>query len=158
MVNYTYVWPSAQANAPAIAAHMRWARWPAVDPQRPSRVTIGGINLGVAAHSRWPELASEAATCLVSAENQRIAAQRGGLPPTSAALYDDPAVRRTFPFADVLRETLRDAVQRPQSPLYSDISLAIGRTLHPLRAIEPERDVPRLREAVARALRSEGLL
>jgi len=158
MVNYTYVWPSAQANAPAIAAHMRWARWPAVDPQRPSRVTIGGINLGVGAHSRWPELASEAATCLVSAENQRIAAQRGGLPPTSAALYDDPAVRHTFPFADLLRETLQDAVQRPQSPLYSDISLAITRTLHPLRDLEPERDVPRLREAVARALRSEGLL
>jgi len=158
MVNYTYVWPSAQANAPAVAKQMRWARWPAVDPELPSRVTIGGINLGVSAHSRRPDLAFAAAACITSEENQRIAAERGGLPPTSAALYDDPTVRRTLPFADVLRETLQDAVQRPQSPLYSDISLAIARTLHPLRDLEPERDAPRLREAVARALRSEGLL
>ena len=46
MVNYTYVWPSARANAPAVAAHMGWARWPAVTADRPSRVSIGGINLG----------------------------------------------------------------------------------------------------------------
>lgn len=158
MVNYTYVWPSAQANVPDIASHMGWARWPAVDADRPSRVTIGGINLGVAAHSSHPSLAFAAATCLVSEENQRIAARLGGLPPTSSALYDEPEVRRTFPFADVLRETLADAVQRPQSPLYNDISIAIARTLHPLRDIDPDRDVQRLRDAVGRALRSEGLL
>ncbi|WP_295412897.1 ABC transporter substrate-binding protein [uncultured Thiodictyon sp.] len=158
MVNYSYVWPSARANAPAVAEHMGWARWPRVDPQRPSRVAIGGLNLGVAAHSRHPQLAFAAATCLVSVENQRLAARLGGLPPTTAALYDDPELRRTFPFAEVLRATLEDAVQRPQSPVYSDISLAIGRTLHPLRDIDPERDVERLRRAVGRALRSEGLL
>jgi multiple sugar transport system substrate-binding protein len=83
---------------------------------------------------------------------------RGGLPPTTSALYDDPGVRDAFPFADVLRETLRDAVQRPQTPLYSDLSLAITRVLHPMRAIDPARDIGRLREAVGRALRSEGLL
>lgn len=158
MVNYSYVWPSAGANAPAIAAHMGWARWPGVDPGRPGRVAIGGINLGVAAYSRHPDLAFEAAACLVGEHNQRTAARLGGLPPTTAALYDDPEVRRTFPFADVLRGTLEDAVQRPQSPFYSDISLAIERTLHPMKDIEPERDAARLRAAVARALRSEGLL
>jgi multiple sugar transport system substrate-binding protein len=121
-------------------------------------VAIGGIDLGVAAYSRHPDLAFEAAACLASAENQRLAATLGGLPPTSAALYDDPEVRRTFPFADVLRDSLEDAVQRPQSPLYSDISLAIGRVLHPMRDIDPELDVARLRSAVEGALRSEGLL
>jgi multiple sugar transport system substrate-binding protein len=80
------------------------------------------------------------------------------MPPTSAALYDAPSVRATFPFADLLRETLSDAVQRPQTPLYNDLSLAISRTLHPLAEIDPERDVARLRAALRRALRSEGLL
>jgi multiple sugar transport system substrate-binding protein len=158
MLNYTYVWPSARANAPEVAEHMGWARWPAVDAQRPSRVTIGGINLAVGAFSRHPDLALDAATCIASTENQRIAAERGGLPPTSTALYDEPQVRRTFPFADLLRETLSDAVQRPQTPLYNDVSLAISHTLHPLSEIEPERDVAQLRQAVRRALRSEGLL
>ncbi len=158
MLNYTYVWPSARSNVPELARHLGWARWPAVDPGRPSRVTIGGINLGVGAFSRHPSLALRAAACIAGEDNQRIAAARGGLPPTVEALYEDPEVRETFPFADLLRETLADAVQRPQTPVYSDVSLAISRTLHPLSQIDPERDIERLRQAVGRALRSEGLL
>lgn len=158
MVNYTFVWPSAKASAPEIADHMGWARWPAVVAARPSRVTIGGINLGIGAHTRYPELAFEAAACIASEPNQRLAARRGGLPPTVAALYDDPKVRAVFPFADVLRDTLRDAVQRPPSPLYADLSLAISHTLHPMRNIDAAADADRLRAAVRRALRSEGLL
>lgn len=158
MLNYTFVWPSARANAPEVAAHMGWARWPAATPGRPSRVTVGGINLGVAATGRHPQLAMRAARCLVSEDNQRLAAVRGGLPPTLEALYDDPAVRARFPFAETLRATLRDAVQRPQTPFYSDVSLAIVHTLHPMRDIDPDRDVQRLRRAIARALDSQGLL
>ena len=101
MVNYTYVWPSALANAPQVASHMGWARWPALEQGNPSRVTIGGINLGVSAHARHPDLVFEAAACIASESNQRIAARLGGLPPTTAALYEDPEVRRTFPFADI---------------------------------------------------------
>ncbi|MGW8194716.1 MAG: ABC transporter substrate-binding protein [Desulforhopalus sp.] len=158
MVNYTFVWPSAWENAPAVAENMGWARWPAVTRDHPSRVTIGGINLGVGAYARHPELAFDAASCLVSAGNQRLAARKGGLPPTITALYRDETVRRTFPFADMLLETLRSGVQRPQTPFYSDISLAISRTLHPMRSIEPKRDVRLLRERINRALHSEGLL
>jgi multiple sugar transport system substrate-binding protein len=158
MLNYTYVWPSAKSNAPEIAANMRWARWPAAMEGRPSRVTIGGLNLAVGAHSRHRGLAMKAAACIASEPNQRRAATRGGLPPTIAALYDDVSVRETFPFADLLRETLRDAVHRPQTPLYTDVSLAIAHTLHPLRDIDPAQDRKRLRAAIARALRSEGLL
>jgi multiple sugar transport system substrate-binding protein len=158
MVNYTFVWPSARENAPEVWRNMGWARWPGVYPDRPSRVTVGGINLGVGAYSRHPELAFRAASCIASAENQRIAAARGGLPPTSAALYDEEDVRKAFPFADLLRETLRDAVQRPRTPLYNDVSLAISRTLHPLSKIRLPETYDRLRAAVERALRSQGLL
>lgn len=158
MLNYSFVWPSAQQNAPEVAKHMAYSLWPAVNPQHPSRVTLGGINLGVAAHGRHPQLAFEAAECLASAANQIKAAVQGGMPPTLEALYDNPEVRRQFPFADTLHDALRDAVLRPPSPLYNDISLAISRTLHPMRDIEPAADLPKLRRAVQRALNSEGLL
>jgi multiple sugar transport system substrate-binding protein len=157
MLNYSFVWPSARSNAPQVADHMGWARWPAVLPERPSRVAIGGVNLGVAAFSLHPELAFDAATCLAGDYSQRLAATLGGLPPTSLSLYEDPAVLGRFPFARLLRTTLEDAVARPSSPVYSDISLAISRTLHPMSRIDPDRDVERLRSAVERALRSEGL-
>lgn len=158
MINYTFVWSSIQQNAPEIAPHIGWARWPSLSKDRPSRTAIGGINLAVSTHSRYAQLAFQAAVCLASEKHQRIAATLGGLPPTIAALYDDTEIRETFPFADVLRATLRDAVQRPQTPLYNDVSLAISRTLHPMRDIEPNKDYVRLRDAISRALRSNGLL
>ncbi len=157
MVNYTYVWPSAHANAPGVAEHMGWARWPAVIESQDSHVTVGGINLGVGAHSPHPDLAFDAAACLAAEPNQRLAATRGGLPPTIAALYDDHDVRAMLPFADLLRETLNAAVQRPQTPRYADVSLAISRTLHPMRDINPGVAAKRLRERVKDAVRGEGL-
>jgi len=157
MVNYTYVWPSAQANAPNVARNMGWARWPAVVDTLPSRVTVGGLDVGVGAFTHHPDLAYDAALCLASPESQRRAAVRGGLPPTTTRLYDDPEVRRVFPFADLLRETLRDAVQRPRTPLYSDVSLAVMRTLHPMSAIDSIGGVAELRRQVTRALESRGL-
>ena len=158
MINYSFVWPSAQQNAPKVAANMAFARWPAISKNSPSRVTVGGINLGIAAYSRHPQLAFEAAECLASANNQIKAAVKGGMPPTLEALYDAPDVRQHFPYSDTLRATLRDAVLRPPSPVYNDISLAISRTLHPMRNIDPEADLQKLRRAVQRALDSEGLL
>ncbi|MGR8940200.1 MAG: ABC transporter substrate-binding protein [Gammaproteobacteria bacterium] len=158
MVNYSYVWPSAHQNAPAVAAEMAFARWPAVYPGLPSRVAVGGLNLGVGAFTRHPQLAFAAAECLASKANQIRAAIKGGLPPTLETLYDAPEIRERFPFADVLRDTLRDAVLRPKTPVYNDISLAISRTLHPLHAIDPQRDAARLRRTMTRALHSEGLL
>ncbi|MGR9115770.1 MAG: ABC transporter substrate-binding protein [Gammaproteobacteria bacterium] len=157
MVNYSYVWPSAHRNAPEVAKQMAWARWPSVIQSRPSRVTIGGINLAVGAYSRYPELAFEAAECLASASNQIIAARKGGLPPTRQDLYDTPEVREHFPMADTLLATLQDAVQRPQTPVYNDISLAISHTLHPLSKLDPETDTMKLRATITRALHSEGL-
>lgn len=158
MVNYTFVWPSVQKNAPEIAKHIGWARWPSMMEGQPSRFTIGGINLGVSAYTPHPQLAFHAAACLAAARHQRIAAELGGLPPTIAALYDEPEIRKTFPFADLLRSSLHDAAQRPQTPLYNDVSMAISRTLHPMRDIEPQKDSVRLRDAIMRALNSEGLL
>jgi multiple sugar transport system substrate-binding protein len=157
MINYPYVWPSARRNAPLIAAHMAFAPLPGIRENRPGKAVLGGINLGIGAYSRYPKLALQAAECLTSRPNQIRAAVKGGLPPTLDALYDDPGVRRRFPFADILRETLHEAVLRPRSPLYNDVSLAIGRILHPLRELDPEADAIRLRQAVAKALLSEGL-
>ena len=157
MVNYPFVWPSARRNAPAVSEQMAWARWPSVTAGRPSRVAIGGINLAIGAYSPHPELAFEAAECLASEPNQIIAAQKGGLPPTRQALYSVSEVRERFPMADILLATLLDAVQRPRTPVYYDLSLAISHTLHPLINIEPDTDKIRLQQAVTRALHSEGL-
>jgi multiple sugar transport system substrate-binding protein len=96
MLNYTYVWPSARQNAPAIAAQMGWAPWPGISLDRPSRVTIGGINLGIGAYSEHPDLAFAAASCLVSETNQRLAAEKGGLPPTKTCVDRERTMNALF--------------------------------------------------------------
>jgi multiple sugar transport system substrate-binding protein len=158
MLNYPFVWPSARRNAPELARSLGFARYPRVDPDRPSRVTVGGLNLGVGAFSEHPALALEAAACLRGDEHQLLAATRGGLLPTREALYDHPEVRRAFPFAGLARETLRDASTRPATPAYPDVSLAIQRTLHPPADVDPEAALPALRKRVSRAVASRGLL
>jgi multiple sugar transport system substrate-binding protein len=158
MVNYTFVYPSAKENAPEVFENMAWARYPGLSEDEPSRVTIGGINLGVGAFSEHPDLAFEAATCIRQEQNQVSAAVKGGLLPTNEALYDDPEVQEAFPFADVLRATLTDATLRAPSPAYNDISLAIQRTLHPADGLDPAADADALRDRVDDALQSKGLL
>jgi multiple sugar transport system substrate-binding protein len=158
MGNYPFVWPSARQNAPEVFEHMGYARWPQVEPDEPSHVTIGGINLGVGAFSERPDDAQAAAACLRSRANQVVAAQLGGLPPTLEELYGTDQVRQAFPFAEVLLETLKDAAQRPQTPAYNNISLAIQKTLHPPASIQPRQDIQELRQKIEQALQPGGLL
>ncbi|CAN5286081.1 ABC transporter substrate-binding protein [soil metagenome] len=184
MTNYSFVWPSANGNAPELAEEMAWTRFPAVEPDMPSRVTIGGFNLGVGAFSDQPELAAEAVTCLVGEDNQIRNAIAGGLLPVTESLYEDPELTEAtteaepdeeaeeeadegdgeaveilaFPYAETIRDALQDAVVRPQTPFYNDVALAIARTLHPTEGIDPERDAERLRDAIEAALQGEGLL
>jgi multiple sugar transport system substrate-binding protein len=173
LTNYSFVWPSANGNAPDLAKDMRWARFPGVDEGTPSKVTIGGINLGVGGYSDHADLAADAVRCLVADEHQITNATKGGLLPVTEALYDDPKLTeattevevggkkkevRAFPYAEVIKEELKDAVQRPQTPYYNDVALAIARTLHPTEGIDPKKDVQRLRDAIEAALKGEGLL
>lgn len=132
--------------------------FPRVTADEPAHVTLGGVNIGVGAMSKHPDEAFEAAACLAGEDNQVYAATNGGLPPTIESLYSDDTVRETYPFADELVATFKEATLRPQTPLYNDVSLAVSGTLHPLEDIDPEADVDKLRDAVTRALNGEGLL
>jgi multiple sugar transport system substrate-binding protein len=62
------------------------------------------------------------------------------------ASYDDPEVRKAYPFADLLREQLKDAVPRPETPAYSDVTLAIQQTLHPPDEFDPQSAIATLRD------------
>ena len=157
-LNYTGLYAAARAEAPGVVDDLGWARYPAVIGGRPSRPPLGGINLGVGAYSRHPEQAFDAAACLRDAANQVLAATGGGLPPTIAAVYDDPAVVRQFPFGRLLRESIAAAAPRPATPAYSDVSLAVQQVLHPPASVDPARDGPELRRMVDDALASKALL
>lgn len=155
-VNYPFVWASGQKN-PAVAQNMGYAPYPSVKAGEPAKVTIGGINLGVSKFSRNPNKAMEAAKCLRSAENQKVLATVGGLPPTLNALYDDAEVRANYPFADIVRTQIDNASVRPQTPQYSSVSLAVQNALSPPASIDANSVNQKLEQGINDALNSQGL-
>lgn len=155
-INYPFIYPSA-ADVPGLQENLGWARFPRVVDGRPSAPPLGGFNLGVGADSANKELAFEAAECIRQPDNQLFAAQEGGNPPTTAAVFDRLTTEQ-YPFKDVLRESINDAEPRPVSPAYNDLSLAVQNVIHPLSSIEPESDARALNELAEQTLDSEAVL
>ncbi|MEQ4209934.1 extracellular solute-binding protein [Actinopolymorpha sp. B9G3] len=108
-----------------------WARWPAVVEGEPSAPPLGGIDLAVGAFSEHPELAVDAVECLTSPESQQTYMLGEGLLATVESVYTDPAIRKAFPMAELLRESVDEAAPRPVTPYYPDITATIQRTWHP---------------------------
>lgn len=157
-LNWPFVYPAMQEGAPELAAKVAWARYPGVDGETPSKVTIGGYNLAVSTYSRYPQESFEAALCLRNPENQLFSAVNDGVPPTIESVYDDPEMAETYPMRDVILAELRDATNRPLTPAYQNVSTVISATLSPPAKIEPERTAERLRSQVQDALESRGVL
>ncbi len=152
LLNWPYVYAAGRADAETSETakkafeNMGYARWPAVNKGEPSKVSIGGANLGIPKTGQNPELATKAALCMTSAKWQAEEAINEGLPPVTNATYDDAKVREVYPFADLLREQLKDSVVRPATPSYSDVTLAIQDSLHPPASIEPEQSIQTLKD------------
>ena len=163
MINYPFVYPSAEAEAPDIFKVMKAAKYPAIDPGTPSAPPLGGVNLGVSAFSENQDLAWKAVECLVGAENQLATADAGGLPPVREDLYDSKQIEKVYPgFSQIIRESIADAAARPsESPAYQDIPLAIQNAVHPTTEIDPDdpsATYDELRELLEQAINREGLL
>lgn len=163
MINYPFVYSSAEANAPEVFEQMRAAKYPQVDESQQSAPPLGGFNLAVSEFSESPDLAWDAVECLVSEENQLQVTELEGLPPVRQDLFDRKQVQDAYPdFADVVRESIADASPRPaESPAYTDLSLAIQRALHPVTKLDPNDIGPvydTLKDNVEKAIKREGLL
>jgi len=162
MINYPFVYPSAEAEAPDVFKQMRAARYPEVIEGEPSAPPLGGINLGVSTFSQNQDQAFDAIRCLIQPENQLEIAGAAGLPPVREDLFEDKEIDKVYPgFADLMRESIDAAAPRPVTPAYQDLSLAVQRAIHPLDDIELDAiatTVEELRTDVETALAREGLL
>lgn len=151
-INYTFIYPSAADVGEDFQKSIGWARYPRSVAGEASRPPLGGINIGVGAFSKKKDLAFDAAECLASEANQLIAAEKGGLAPSSTAVYDKPALKKAFPFSDLLRQSIEDGGPRPVTPAYADISLAVQKTYHPPADVDPDTVVEELRDRIEKAV------
>ncbi len=164
MVNWPFVWGRALSAVEAgtldasVPEDYGWAIYPRVNPDDPAAPPYGGINIGVGAFSAAPELAYQAAECIVSDENQAYYFTTNGNPASSIAVYDLPEVQEVFPMAPVIRESLELAAPRPQTVYYSEVSGAIQRSYHPPSSVTPGVTGPQAAELIRAVLAGEQLL
>jgi len=164
MVNWPFVWGRALSAVEAgtldasVPEDYGWAIYPRVNPDDPAAPPYGGINIGVGAFSAAPELAYQAAECIVSDENQAYYFTTNGNPASSTAVYDLPEVQEVFPMAPVIRESLELAAPRPQTVYYSEVSGALQRSYHPPSSVTPGVTGPQAAELIRAVLAGEQLL
>jgi len=156
-LNYPYVYPAMKADQPTLFKSFKWAPYPSVTPGRPARVTIGGIDLAVSTYSQHPSLAFQAALCLRNAQNQLIAAVKGGLPPTLASVYNNPQMQSAYPFRRLILQQVNNGAVRPKTPLYQVVSVAISHQVSPPGSIVPVPTEQNLRTQINNALQGKGL-
>jgi multiple sugar transport system substrate-binding protein len=161
MVNYTFAYASAQANAPDVFKNMGFAKYPGVVAGKPSKPPLGGFNIGVGAYSDNQDVAFDAASCIGSDKSELTATELDGLPPSREDLYTNKVVTKKYPgFAQLVKKSIEDAGPRPQTPAYQDVSLAIQDTLQPPDRIDPNDVTPvydSLKSSLEDAVKGEGL-
>jgi len=156
-LNYPYVYPSMKADQPKLFKVFKWAPYPSVYPGKPAKVTIGGIDLAISTYSQHPQLAFQAALCLRNAQNQLIAAVKGGLPPTLASVYNNPQMQSAYPFRHLILQQVNNGAVRPKTPLYQVVSVAISHQVSPPGSIVPVPTEQNLRTQINNALQGKGL-
>jgi multiple sugar transport system substrate-binding protein len=157
-LNYPFVYPGMKTDNPKLFKSFKWAPYPEVVAGQPAHVTIGGIDLGVSAYSRYPKLAFQAALCLRDRANQLKGATVGGVPPTIISLYSDPKLFGDYPFhADILKE-LQTASVRPKTPLYQVLSIYISHLVSPAAGISPASTEKQMVNQLNNALQAKGLI
>ena len=157
-LNYPFVYPSMKMDEPALFKNFKWALYPEVTAGVPAKVTIGGTDLAVSAYSQHKDLAFQAALCLRDKQNQIIGANVGGVPPTIASLYNDPALFADYPFhADILT-ALENGSVRPQTPLYQVVSIDLSHQISPASSISPQATEQSMVTQINNALASKGLV
>jgi multiple sugar transport system substrate-binding protein len=159
MLNWPYVYAAGRTDAKtsAVTKHvfenMGWAPYPAVYPAIAGKSSVGGANIGVSKYTAYPKQAIAAALCMTRYYWENQEAINEGLPPVTIASYTNPAVVKQYPFAAILLRQLQHATNRPETPFYGDVTLAIQQTLHPPASIQPVQDVSKLRSCVTTLLK-----
>ena len=164
MVNWAYVYGAAQEAVAAgtldkaVLDDIGWGRYPRVDAATESRPPLGGISLGIGAYGGHQDQAVQAVRCIASLESQTQYMVKSKNPGARAAVYDDAEVRRIFPMADDIRQSIDGAAPRPKSPYYTDVSTAVQRSFHPPASVDPARAPAKAAKLIVDVLKDKVLL
>jgi multiple sugar transport system substrate-binding protein len=136
-VNWPYVWAAWGGEVEAgtlgknVLDDIGWTMYPRVSEDQPSAPPLGGIHIGIGAFTEYEEEALDATECITSEENQKFYMLTNGNPAAAEAVYDDPEVKKDWPMAGAIVESMEAAAPRPLTPYYTEVSSSLQREFHP---------------------------
>jgi trehalose/maltose transport system substrate-binding protein len=157
-LNWPYVLSAMRESNPELVPDLGYAPYPTVLPGETPTTTLGGMNYAISTYSAHPDEAFDAALCMRSPANQLKHSQDAGNPPTNRTVYDTPEFQEAYPMHRELLLQLENAVPRPISPVYQNISTVLSTTLSPPAAINPQASADELRTSVQDAIEGKGIL
>jgi multiple sugar transport system substrate-binding protein len=97
----------------------------------PGPSALGGHNHAISKFTRNKKTALEFLKFVSTEEEQRFRLEHSTAPVTQA-IYDDPRFQVRFPYLQVLGQSISSARNRPITPHYNDVHLAIEEAIHPV--------------------------
>lgn len=136
MVNWTYIYLSYGETLDDLG----WARYPQTVEGEQSKPPTGGIGIGVGAFSEHTDLATEAAKCITSTENQVTYAVDTGNMPAAEEAYDAQGLMDVYPpeVLDLYRESIDEGGPRPATQYWATIVNAVLSKWHPQSAVDEQ--------------------
>jgi len=146
MTNWTFVYRNYQdlLEAGDITQEefddLGFVRYPQTVAGEESKPPIGGIDIGVGAFSKHPELALEAAACVTTSEAQVQLAVNEGLMPARASAYEAKELTEAYPpeLLQLFAESVDQGGPRPKSAYYATISAAVQSIWHSPESVDPD--------------------
>ena len=119
----------------------------------PGTSTLGGHMAAISAYSKYKATGLDFLKFLTSEEQQKTNMEKGSLAPVIESIYTDEALVKKYPYLPVLKESIANAVSRPVTPFYPQVTQAIQDNFY--AAIQgqktPEAAVKDLQSALAAA-------
>jgi multiple sugar transport system substrate-binding protein len=158
MVNWPYVYADPSPQALRDSGDLGWTRYPETVAGEPSKPPLGGISLTIGAYSKHVDLAYEAAACITNEEHQKEYMLNSGNPAARSAVYQDPEVRKAYPMADLIEESIGEAAPRTVTPFWTDVSAALVDSFHPPSAVNAQTTPQKATQFITDVLQGKALL
>ncbi len=143
----------ADPDVAAVASDMAWTAYPAVTGK--SVAPLSGVGLAVPLYAPHSELSYQAINCLTSPTALTSIMASAGHSASRLTTYDDPAVKRSYPMADVTKPAVQSGVAVPVTPYWQVAEAALEDSLLPLRDFSQATTLESAHQAVRAAIAGE---
>jgi multiple sugar transport system substrate-binding protein len=130
MRNWPYAYSLGNASGSKVAGKFDIHSIPYGGSNTTGHSCVGGWNMAINAYSKNPDASWSFIKYMLSAPAQKVLAIKGSFTPALQSVYNDPEVQSKQPLFTKLQPILQNALPRPVSPVYPDLSNIVQTHVH----------------------------